>query len=71
VYRQFLKALAHIGIEPFESIGKKLDPHYHDVVSQAPGVADTILHEVERGYALGDTIIRHAKVVVGDGSMPL
>jgi molecular chaperone GrpE len=61
------KILERQGLVPFESVGKPFDVAFHDALLQVPkpGVpAHTVVEEVERGYMLGDRVLRHAKVVV-------
>ena len=52
-----------------ESIGKDFDADSHDAIAEIPAptenLKDKIIDEVEKGYYLGDKIIRYAKVVVG------
>lgn len=52
-------------IEMELQIGKKLDPRLHEAISTGPGEPDIILEEFEKGYLLGDKVIRPAKVKVG------
>lgn len=49
-------------------IGKKLDPKIHEAVATGPGEKDVIIEEFEKGYLLGEKVIRPAKVKVGDGN---
>lgn len=77
-YDAFLKGtemvMAHIyemlkknGVKPIEAIGKKFDPHCHEVLMQEPSPAHedgTVLEELQKGYAMGDRVIRTAKVKV-------
>jgi len=68
VYRKFIDELKKLGVEPIEAIGQPFNEDDHEAVMQqaAPdGVAEgTILHEVQKGYRLGDRVLRHSKVVV-------
>lgn len=57
------------GVKEMEpQTGKKLDPNMHEAISTGPGEPDIILEEFEKGYLLGDKIIRPAKVKVGSSS---
>lgn len=49
------------------SVGKKLDLKIHEAVTSGPGEKDAVIEEFEKGYMLGDKVIRPAKVKVGDG----
>lgn len=50
------------------SVGKKLDVNFHEAITVGPGEADVIIEEFEKGYLIGDKVIRPAKVRVGDGN---
>jgi molecular chaperone GrpE len=69
---EFLAGLKRHGIEPVPSVGVPFDPAMHDALQQidspdhAPGV---VLREFEKGYKLGDRLIRPARVIIaGAGS---
>lgn len=69
---EFMTALRKHGIEPVPSVGAPFDPTIHDALQQvdspdhAPGV---VVREFERGYRLGDRLIRPARVIIaGPGS---
>ena len=51
------------------SAGSDFDAELHDAITQIPAPSDElkgkIIDVVEKGYTLGDKIIRHPKVVVG------
>ena len=49
------------------SLGEEVDADKHDVLSQGPGEENKIINEFEKGYMIGDEVLRHAKVVVGNG----
>lgn len=61
------RVLEGMGVSAFESLGKELDPSLHEAMSQGPGPVGQIISEFEKGYKLGDKVIRHAKVIVGMG----
>lgn len=55
------------GLKPIETEGKFFDPLYHEAVTyeDAPGYREgQIIGEVQRGYMLGDRVIRPALVRV-------
>ena len=51
-------------------IGKELDTDFHEAVSNIPAASKKekgkIIDVIEKGYMLGDKILRYAKVVVGN-----
>ncbi len=62
-----IEALGHVGIEPYWPEGEPFDPQYHEAVAQHPveGVAPgTVVEVYQRGYRLGDHVLRPARVVV-------
>jgi molecular chaperone GrpE len=67
VHAGVIAALARVGIEPFSPDGEPFDPQRHEAVAQLPveGVESGIVVEVyQRGYRLGETVLRPARVVV-------
>ncbi|WP_375406410.1 nucleotide exchange factor GrpE [uncultured Amnibacterium sp.] len=60
-------AVAKLGITAYAEQGEPFDPHQHDAIFQreSPDVTrPTVSDVVERGYRIGDTVLRVAKVVV-------
>lgn len=59
------KGLTEISVEA----GSEFDSEVHDAITQIPAPEEKlkgkIIDTVEKGYTLGDQIIRHPKVVVG------
>jgi molecular chaperone GrpE len=57
------------GLEPMDSQGKDFDTDWHDAVTQIPApskdMKGKVVDVIQKGYLLNGTIIRHAKVVVG------
>lgn len=60
------KGLTYIEVEP----GDDFDPEVHDAVTQIPApdkkLKGKVVDVIEKGYKLGDRVIRHPKVVVGN-----
>ena len=55
------------GVEPVETEGERFDPHYHEAVTheEIPGYEEgQIIGEVQKGYILGDRVLRPALVRV-------
>ena len=67
VMRQFSQALDRLDVVPIEAEGKPFDPAFHEAMSQVetdelpPGSVAQVL---QRGYTLGDKLLRPALVVV-------
>ena len=67
IHRQFSEALKKLGLQPVEAIGHMFDPHVHEAITVEPTdqhEENTIMEEFERGYRLGDRLLRPAKVKV-------
>jgi molecular chaperone GrpE len=66
---QFDKSMSNLGVERFESVGQPFDPHLHEAISMEGG-DEVVTEELQAGYKLGDTILRHAMVKVGPADRP-
>jgi len=66
VVKQFEKTLADIGIERIKTVGEPFNPKLHEAVSMEEGEGDQeiVSEELQSGYQLDDTVIRHAMVRV-------
>ena len=68
VYQNFSNALEKLGVEYIEAMGHPFDEHLHEAMMQMPapeGTAPgTIVGEIQRGYRLGDRVLRYSRVVV-------
>jgi molecular chaperone GrpE len=67
VYRQFLMTLEKLGVIPIEAQGQPFDPMFHEAVMQTASdehTEETVLAEFQRGYVIGDKVLRHAVVKV-------
>ena len=64
------KALKTLNITEIESMGKPLDPDFMNAVQQVPAEdgqeSGTVVRVFQKGYMIGDKIIRHATVVVAE-----
>ncbi len=68
--RDLLSRLARFNVKPIEPEGKKFDPNMHEALFEIPneGVpSGTVLQVVETGYAIGERVLRPAKVGVSRG----
>lgn len=65
-----LKALKKHGVEPVEALGKSFDPNVHNAIAEDPTdevAPGTITAEWQRGYRIGDRLLRPAMVRVARG----
>ncbi len=67
VVKQFAGILAKLGVSPIEALGQPFDPAIHEAMQQEassdvpPG---TVIKEWQRGYQIGDRLLRPSMVVV-------
>ena len=67
VYAELEGVLSRNGVEAMEPKGQPFDPTVHEAISTMPAEGaepGTVVDVVEKGYKLGDTVIRAARVVV-------
>jgi molecular chaperone GrpE len=67
VHADVIAALARVGIEPFSPQGERFDPQHHEAIAQQPvegAESGTVVEVYQRGYRLGETVLRPARVVV-------
>ena len=67
IYKSFLKTLERYGVKPMQTVGEAFDPMKHDALLEEPRSdiqPGMITREIQRGYLLNDSILRHAKVFV-------
>jgi molecular chaperone GrpE len=62
------RALSTIGVRRIETVGKKLDLKFHEVLMQGPGEKGVVTEELDPGYTINGETLKAAKVKVGDGS---
>lgn len=63
---KLISDLDKMGVKAFDSKWEEVNPDKHDVMTTVAGQKDGIIFdEFEKWYNLGDTVLRHAKVVVG------
>ena len=67
VERNFRSAMEAQGLSPIKSLGEPFDPNLHEALRQDKGKEGIVIEEFQKGYMLGDRVLRPAKVVVGNG----
>ena len=69
IAQKFKNTLAQQGLEKIDTDGQEFDTDYHEAIALIPAPTEElkgkILDCVQAGYKLGDKVIRHAKVAVG------
>ena len=66
--KQLLQTLEQKGLKAIPaSAGEKFDPNVHEALMVATGPKDEILEEFEKGYTLGEKVLKRSRVKVGNG----
>jgi molecular chaperone GrpE len=65
VIKQFREALQGEGVTEIEAKGVKFNPEVHEAVEQVPGEEGKVMEVLEKGYQLGEKVIRPTKVKIG------
>ena len=71
VHKQTIETLSKLGMETIETEGKTFDPNFHDAVMQTPTddyPEHTIINELQKGYKMGDKVLRPSLVNVATKS---
>ena len=69
IYRQLKDAIKNNGVEEIKSVGEKFDPTLHNAVMHVEDdeVSDnTVIEEFQKGYKIGNKVIRHSMVKVAN-----
>jgi molecular chaperone GrpE len=68
IHRKFQALLEMNGVEEIAADGEQFDPNVHEAVMFGDGEDGKVTGVVQKGYKLGDRIIRPAMVIVGQGA---
>jgi molecular chaperone GrpE len=70
IYNKFLNILKQNQVAEIDAKGKDFDTDYHEAITRFPAPSEDMKGKVvdvtEKGYTMGDKVIRYAKVVVGE-----
>ncbi len=66
IVKQFEKTLQNMGVERIKTVGEVFDPRLHEAIhmEEGKGTVEVVCEELQHGYKLGDSVIRHAMVKV-------
>jgi len=67
IHKQMLELLRRHGVTPIDTVGSEFDPHLHEAVvtEQTDEYPDgRVISELQRGYRLGERLLRPAMVKV-------
>jgi molecular chaperone GrpE len=69
IHNKFSKTLEQKGLKAMNAQGEVFNPDLHEAITQIPApskdMKGKVVDEVEKGYLLGEKVIRYAKVVIG------
>jgi len=74
IYKQLVDCLKRIGVAPMRPEGKEFDPNLHEAVmreSTDEYPEGTVIEQLQRGYFLGERVLRHAMVKVAAAVEPV
>ncbi len=70
IYNKFLNILKKHQVAEIDAKGKDFDTDFHEAITRFPAPTEDMKGKVvdvtEKGYTMGDKVIRYAKVVVGE-----
>lgn len=70
IYRQIVDILTAFGVEEIPALGMQFDPNLHNAVMQTktndPSKVNMIVEVYNKGYKMGDRILRHSIVRVAN-----
>jgi molecular chaperone GrpE len=67
IQRKFQGALTALGVSEIDADGAEFDPHLHEAVGHVPGEEGKVVQVLQKGYMVGDRVVRPAMVMVGNG----
>lgn len=67
IARKFQGALDASGVKEIPAEGQEFDPNLHEAIAQDAGEEHKVVRVVQKGYTMGERVIRPAMVIVGNG----
>jgi molecular chaperone GrpE len=67
IFKKLTETLSTRGLEIIPTDSQAFDPNLHEAVMTENGPHDQIIKELEKGYRMGDKVLRRARVTVGNG----
>ncbi|MGE0543095.1 MAG: nucleotide exchange factor GrpE [Dehalococcoidia bacterium] len=67
IQRKFQGALTALDVTEIEADGVDFDPRLHEAVGHIPGEEGKVVQVLQKGYTVGDRVVRPAMVMVGNG----
>lgn len=69
IFKQFANSLASLGVAEIEAYNQPFNPEFHNAVNQTQDESfgeNTVCQVLQKGYKIGNHVIRHAMVVVAN-----
>ena len=70
INRQLNDTLAAFGVEELQALGKPFDPALHNAIlrvpAEKPEMSGCVIEVFQKGYRMGDKILRHSVVKVAE-----
>ena len=67
IQRKFQGALNALDVREIDADGAEFDPRLHEAVGHVPGEEGKVVQVLQKGYTVGDRVVRPAMVMVGNG----
>ena len=67
IEKKFYAFLEAKDLSPIAAEHQRFDPNFHEALGQAPGPAGQVIAQLQKGYLLGEKVLRPARVIVGSG----
>lgn len=66
IYAQLFEIMERYGLQRIDALDKKYDPRFHEALLQEDSEKEpgTILEELQKGYIVGETVVRPARVKI-------
>lgn len=68
-YKQMMSLLEELGVKPIDAVGQPFDPNFHNAVMHVEDDSqpeNTVVEELQKGYKMGDAVIRYSMVKVAN-----
>ncbi|MFY7786444.1 MAG: nucleotide exchange factor GrpE [Thermoflexibacteraceae bacterium] len=69
IHSKMFRVLEQKGVKPIQAIGEVFNSELHEAITQIPAPTPDqkgkVIDEVEKGYYLGEKVIRFSKVIIG------
>lgn len=67
IQQKLIGLLERNRVHPIAAVGVAFDPNYHESMGWLEGPKDSVVAEVQRGWMIGERVLRASRVMVGKG----